>query len=211
MVRAAGAEVKGRNWLWRVSCSWVIIALLCSALVFAAWLSTAAGQHPQALADLYTARYLAVSILLTASGFLMLVWQHREASQAQAASELEFRALVEATADGYITADRAGVITYANPAAHQMFRMDRLVGLQLVTLMPAEYREAHTQGLLRFLATGETVIAGKRVNVIAQRATGEQFPACLCVQIIKRGTRYYLGVIHDLSEEFTALKRLVDE
>ena len=53
-------------------------------------------------------------------------------------SRQAFRGIVDSTSDGIVVADRAGTITYANPAARQVFgyAADELVGRRTTDIMP---------------------------------------------------------------------------
>jgi len=44
-------------------------------------------------------------------------------------------------------------------------------------IIPPSLREEHRRGLARYLATGEPRVLGRRIEMIAIRADGSEFPA----------------------------------
>ena len=87
-------------------------------------------------------------------------------------------AIVSAAADAIVTADSDGVIVTWNPAAERMFGYseDEACGLNLTTLVPPRYRDAHKAGLARVVETGETRIVGQTVEVAGLDRDGREFP-----------------------------------
>ena len=91
-----------------------------------------------------------------------------------------FHALVESALDGVVTMDDKGRIIDLNPAAEKIFgySSQQVAGLLVSdTLIPPQLRDAHAQGLVRFLAGGEKKIIGRRMKVTAMRADHSIFPA----------------------------------
>lgn len=87
------------------------------------------------------------------------VQDQRAAEERLRRSEESFRALIEAMPDG-IVIHRAGVIVYANPAAHSMLRMpegQRLEGRSVLSMLhPDDYAVAAER--IRALASGMTSV-----------------------------------------------------
>ncbi|CAN5778691.1 hypothetical protein BH23ACT10_BH23ACT10_33570 [soil metagenome] len=119
-------------------------------------------------------------------------------------SERRFKAMTESAQDAIVIADTAGTITYANRAAQAMFGHDDpgLQGRNLITLMPAQLREAHTAGLERFIETGVPRLIGRVGDVTARRADGTEFPAQISLSTWDvHGTRNFAGVIRDVTAQ----------
>jgi len=63
---------------------------------------------------------------------------------------------------------------------------EEAVGRRLSDLIiPLRYREAHTSGLARFIATGEGPVIGRRIEISALRRDGSELPVELTVTALK--------------------------
>src|SRR3984893_8589516 len=78
-----------------------------------------------------------------------------------------------------------------------------VLGQELASvIVPPAYRDAHRQGLTRYLATGESTIIGGRIEVTALRADGTEFPAELTVTAPRVGAPPAFGAyVRDLTEQ----------
>jgi PAS domain S-box-containing protein len=98
--------------------------------------------------------------------------------------EARTAAILGAALDGIITIDHRGRIVEFNPAAEQMFghRRADVVGRELAeVLVPPSLRERHRKGLARYLATGDSRLLGRRIEVAALHADGTEFPIELAI------------------------------
>src|SRR5579862_3074403 len=78
-----------------------------------------------------------------------------------------------------ISIDDRGRVSYWNPSAEQMFgvRREDAIGRVLADLViPNRFRQAHFEGLERFLAGGRGRILDRRVELAALRRDGTEFP-----------------------------------
>ncbi|HYC95693.1 MAG TPA: ATP-binding protein, partial [Sphingomicrobium sp.] len=67
------------------------------------------------------------------------------------------------------------------------------------TIMPERFRQAHRDGLARYLATGEARVLNKRIELVALRRSGEEFPVELSITPIRKGdTVSFSAFIRDL-------------
>lgn len=127
------------------------------------------------------------------------------------ASEACYRATVDAALDCIITMDEDGLIRGFNPAAETCFghQSAAVLGRSLAdTLIPARFRAAHEAGMRRFLATGDGPFIGRRVEVVAARADGSEFPAELAIAVAEGSAgRLFVGYLRDI----TAAKRAAEE
>jgi PAS domain S-box-containing protein/putative nucleotidyltransferase with HDIG domain len=118
------------------------------------------------------------------------------------------RALVQNALDCIITIDEAGRIIEFNPAAEATFgyrRIDVIARSMAEIIIPKRFRDAHHKGVSRFLAGGESHMIGKRVEVIAQRADGNEFPAELTVVAVHpEAAPVFTAYIRDISETVEA-------
>jgi PAS domain S-box-containing protein/putative nucleotidyltransferase with HDIG domain len=118
------------------------------------------------------------------------------------------RALVENALDCIITIDEAGRIIEFNPAAEATFgyrRADVIGSPMAEKIIPKRYQDAHYKGITHFLAGGDAHMIGKRVEVVAQRANGNEFPAELTVVAVHPETApVFTAYLRDLSERLEA-------
>lgn len=113
-------------------------------------------------------------------------------------------AILKAALDCVIVMDHVGRVREFNPAAERTFgySRDEAIGRELAELIiPPEARERHRAALARYLATGESVILGRRIELVGMRAGGETFPVELTVTRVP-GTRSprFAGYVRDIGE-----------
>ncbi len=127
------------------------------------------------------------------------------------ASEACYRATVDAALDCIVTMGEDGLIRGFNPAAEACFghRSAAVIGRSLAeTLIPARFRDPYEAGMRRFLATGEGAFIGHRVEIVAARADGSEFPAELAIAVAEGSVgRLFVGYLRDI----TAAKRAVED
>src|SRR5258708_1726997 len=105
-----------------------------------------------------------------------------ERAQSDAAlkrSEARKAAIMDSALDCIVTIDHEGCVTEFNPAAERTFgyRRDEVLGKQLADIIiPPSLREKHWQGLARYLATGESSVLGRHIEITAMRSDGSEFP-----------------------------------
>jgi two-component system, chemotaxis family, CheB/CheR fusion protein len=118
-------------------------------------------------------------------------------------SEARKTSILESSPDGIIGLDDRGRIVEFNPAAEQMFgrSRDEVIGLVMADLIiPAALRGQHAEGLERHLATGEGGGIGRRVETVALRADGTEFPVELAITRVPRdGPPMFTGFVRDLT------------
>ncbi|WP_457442798.1 PAS domain S-box protein [Roseateles sp. P5_E4] len=111
-----------------------------------------------------------------------------------------------------VSTDRTGHIVEFNPAAAAMFGLARAeaIGRSVSDVMiPARLRAAHEAGMARVSAGGEQRIIGKRIEMQAQRADGNEFPVEMVLwRTDVAGQAFYTASLFDLSERQTALSEI---
>jgi PAS domain S-box-containing protein len=119
-------------------------------------------------------------------------------------SEARKAAILDSALDCIVTIDHAGNITEFNPAAERTFghrRADVLGMLLADVIIPPALRQAHQLGFARFLATGEAMVLGRRLELTAIRADGSEFPVELgIVRIPLDGPPSFTGYLRDITE-----------
>jgi diguanylate cyclase (GGDEF)-like protein/PAS domain S-box-containing protein len=129
--------------------------------------------------------------------------------------EMKYRAVTESASDAILSADARGVIVSWNRGGQAMFgySAEEIIGKPLTVLMPERYREAHEQGMGRFLLTGEPRVIGMgAVEVDAQRKDGTEFPVELSLSHWSEGDgRFFTGILRDITERRRAEEALARE
>ena len=118
-------------------------------------------------------------------------------------SEQRMRTSVESAFDCIITMGEDGTIVEFNAAAERTFGHARadVVGRKLAdVIIPAALRGAHDAGMRHFLDTGEQRVLGRRLEVPAIRADGEQIMVELSIAEVESATgRAFTGFIRDIT------------
>jgi len=147
---------------------------------------------------------------LIGAGLLLLRRQVKPLAMALAASEHDQRlareqlsAVVGSISDGLITTDEAGTVLSANRAAERIFDSapGELRGINIMGLLPAQFRGAHAEGMRRFLnnETGH-IVGGGTVELVGQRRDGSEFPLDLTIDAIADPQGYtFIGVVRDIT------------
>ena len=129
--------------------------------------------------------------------------EHERAERALRESEEKFRAVSETAADGIISADADGAITYFNTAAESLFGYTaaEVMGRPLATLMPKRFREAHHEGLRRFSSTAQSRLIGQTTELAGRRKDGSEFPVELSLATWKTGDgkTAFTGILRDIT------------
>ncbi|MBI1916405.1 MAG: PAS domain S-box protein [Planctomycetes bacterium] len=140
------------------------------------------------------------------------VAERKRAEERLRESEERTRLMVETAHEAFVTMDADGVITTWNAQAEATFGWPRseAIGRQLAeTVIPPQHREAHYQGLARFLATGEGPVLNRRIELTALHHDGHEFPVELTISPLRRGDTYLFNAcVHDISERKQAETRL---
>src|SRR5205085_1698372 len=111
--------------------------------------------------------------------------------------------ILASSLDAIVTIDAAGRIVELNPAAETIFgyRCDDVIGRTLAdTIVPPISRAAHTEGLARHVATGTGTLIGRRIEVMAMRADGEEFPAEIAIAAPGGDEPTFTATIRDITD-----------
>ncbi len=140
-------------------------------------------------------------------GYLILkrqVQERMDAVTARVNSEVREGAIVRSALDCVVTINEDGQIVEFNPAAEKTFGYSRnkILGCEMAALIiPPEQREAHRNGMARYLTTGEQDLLGMRMEITAMRSDGSQFPAELAItEIDVGGERLFTAYLRDITE-----------
>ena len=158
--------------------------------------------------------------LLILMAILMVVLDrmlHRAAQRdaALSASSKQLASTVAASLDAIVTADTDGRIVDFNASAEKVFgwKRDEIVGRTMEeTFIPHRMREAHLNGMQRYLSTGKPrVVDAGRVELAALRKSGEEFPVELNITTAQNGKEVtFIAYIRDISERKINEQKLID-
>ncbi len=129
------------------------------------------------------AAHLALVIIVTGGvGMLLLVGAmlviiHRDFA-ARRHQEERFSRVVEATPNGIVTANEAGIITLVNAQTEKLFGYARaeLIGQPVEVLVPERFRAAHPAHRRSFFADSKTRAMGAGRDLFGRRKDGSEFP-----------------------------------
>jgi PAS domain S-box-containing protein len=120
--------------------------------------------------------------------------------------------VIETALDAFIEMDSDGLITGWNAQAETTFGWSRseAIGKTLSQMIiPHRYREAHKQGLRRFLATGAGPVMNKRIEIVGLRRDGTEFPIELAIGAIRWGEKHlFSAFVRDVTEQKRAQQEL---
>ncbi|MGI9086511.1 MAG: PAS domain S-box protein [Chthoniobacterales bacterium] len=121
------------------------------------------------------------------------------------------RAILDSALDCIVTMDAGGMIREFNPAAERVFGYTRkeAVGRELAELIvPPSLRERHRQGLAHFLKTGEGPVLGRRIEIAAVRADGEEILVELAITAYQiAGQSVFTAYLRDITERVRSERR----
>ena len=125
--------------------------------------------------------------------------------EARREDEARLRATIDTAMDAVVQMGSRGTITGWNGQAEKIFGWHReeAIGRRLSeTVIPPQYREAHKQGLERFLASGEGSILNSRVEFLGLHRDGREFPIELSITAINVAGEYeFNGFIRDITRQ----------
>jgi PAS domain S-box-containing protein len=114
-----------------------------------------------------------------------------------------WRLILDAALDAVIVMDTSGSVVDWNAGAEAMFGWTKAeaVGRNMAELIiPPQLREAHAQGLRRYLDTALERVIGRRLEVTGLRKSGGEFPVELSISAISDANRLlFIGFLRDLS------------
>ena len=140
------------------------------------------------------------------------VIERRRATDSLRSSEERIRSIVETASDAFVGMDHHGLVTEWNRRAETMFGWPRAEALGRPVadlIVPASFRQAHHDGLERFLSTADGPVLGRRVELSAMHRDGSEFPVELTVWAT--GTHEqatFNAFIQDISERVESQREL---
>ena len=131
--------------------------------------------------------------------------RRQDALRQVAQSDARAHMILNTAHDAFIGMDADSTITQWNAQAEQTFGWTReeAIGRNLAdTIIPDGFREAHNNGMKRFLATGEAPVVNKRLELRGLHRDGHEFPIEITITSpMKRDDGYFFGAfLRDISD-----------
>ncbi len=127
-------------------------------------------------------------------------------------SEAHLRSIFDTALDAVIGTDAQGRVTEWNHRAETIFgwRKTEVLGLALHDLIvPAQHRQAHLDGMQRFVNTGAEHLVNRRIEITALRRDGHEFPVELAITPLGSGQNMqFTAFISDITERKQSQERL---
>ncbi|MBF0296944.1 MAG: PAS domain S-box protein, partial [Magnetococcales bacterium] len=128
----------------------------------------------------------------------------RTASAALLHGEQRMRAILDTALDAIISIDAKGRILEFNKAAERIFGFPKqeVMGRDIsTTIIPAELRDAHRQGMARYLSTGEKRVLNQHVELTGIDARGIRIPIEIAITVIPSdGATIFTAFLRDISD-----------
>jgi PAS domain S-box-containing protein len=119
-------------------------------------------------------------------------------------SEVHKAAILDSSPDCVVAMDHDGRITEFNPTAEQTFghRRSDVLGRPLAdVIIPPSLRERHRVGFARYLASGDSRVLGRRLEMTALCSDGREIPVELTItRIPQDGPPAFTGHLRDITE-----------
>jgi PAS domain S-box-containing protein len=170
-------------------------------------------SHAISVSSLSVAGVTIVTLTVLGIALLTSLADRRFSLQAlELESSRRHHQVIETALDAFIEMDSDGLITGWNAQAETTFGWSRseAIGKTLSQMIiPHRYREAHKQGLRRFLATGAGPVMNKRIEIVGLRRDGTEFPIELAIGAIRWGEKYLFSAFgRDVTEQKRAQQEL---
>ena len=149
---------------------------------------------------------IGASLLLALLTWLLVYGKTRATEDAKeiAQSEERLAAVIDTAMDAVVEIDAGGIITGWNSQAEKIFGWprDEAIGRLLhETIIPPQYRAAHIKGMGRIAGTGHGAVLNSRIEMVAMRRSGCEFPIELAItRITVDGGYRFSSFIRDITE-----------
>lgn len=174
----------------------VVRVAVAESAVLANWRQQAGGLAFGALMML-----VVLTLAMLALGKKMIREEALAAALGDSRSRLQ--GIIDSAMDAIITVDDQQRIVLFNPAAEQMFGCPAAdaLGASLERFIPERYRTPHRQHMAHFGATGSSNrTMGGNMNIVACRASGEEFPADISISQAERdGHKLFTAIVRDVT------------
>ena len=137
-------------------------------------------------------------------GAIIDITKRKKEKQAIIESQEKLQMVLNTSLDAIVTINEDSEVTDWNHVAENIFGYSRheAIGKTLHGLIiPKRMRDAHEKGMVRFMKTQKGVMMNKRIEIIAVRKSGEEFPVELSVSPIKiQGNFFFSAFMQDITK-----------
>lgn len=119
--------------------------------------------------------------------------------------ELNLQQLLKYAPDAIIVINAESKIIFWNPKAEEIFgwKAEEVTGSLLNDkIIPPVYREAHNNGMRRYLATGEAHVLNKTIDITALKKDGTEFYVSLTISTTSQNSEpAFIAFIRDITQQ----------
>ncbi|HCQ12931.1 PAS domain S-box protein, partial [Flavobacterium sp.] len=137
-------------------------------------------------------------------GTLQDITERKKAEEEIKNTEERRKLIMNSALDAIICIDKAGMITFWNPQAEQIFGWseNEVMGKLLsAIIVPEKFRAMHSAGMDRYMETGKGQSLNKLLQLSAIKRDGTEFPIELTVLPIQQdGEEFFCAFIRDITE-----------
>lgn len=190
---------------WDIALQTVILLVL----VLAVWTAAEVVYYGESVDWVRMAFYgvrAAMIVVVVGMGASYIVGREEKASHM---AVLRFEKIANAIPEGLIGTNSAGKIIYANPLIRSALGRE-LIGEELVTIIPARFRDAHFSGWVKYMATGDGAIFGKWVLAPMLHANGREIPVQFRIEVVKNGSVQMIALVRPMDSNITHIQSDID-
>lgn len=194
---------------------WDIFPDAVDTIFYTEYMKTKTEQQPRTFEGYYGPldRWFEAHAYPTPDGmtvYIQDITRRKRAEEALRESEEKFRLIAETATDAIIKIDENSIIQYANPATEKIFgySTSEMLGMNLTMLMPERLRQAHLDGVRRYIATGKKTRPWQGIQFPGLHKNGREIPLEMSYsEYEKGGRRMFVGIVRDITERVAARQR----
>ncbi|MBM2619628.1 PAS domain S-box protein [Actinoplanes sp. LDG1-06] len=130
----------------------------------------------------------------------------------QVLASKRMQSVLDSAYDAYVSIDADGDVVAWNAAAERLFGWSaaEAMGRPVADLIvPERFRDMHRAGMARVRDTGQSQLAGQRLQLAATDRTGREFPIEMTIQVVhEQGELISHAFLHDITDRVIATKEL---
>ncbi len=137
----------------------------------------------------------------------------RESVEGQVSeSQKRFETIFESALDAILVTNQDGNVLKWNKQAENIFgwSQEEILGKNIAdTLIPSQYREAHLNGIQRYLSTGNSKILNSRIEIEAVNRDKQEMAVELSITYSGPQEKTFVAFLRDITDRRTAQKELI--